>query len=74
MTEIDDGALSDERVEHPGEPSKHAGLIDDLPDEQAVVGRDEQALGPVHAECAAQPPVRRMQTVTVLVVDLDKSS
>jgi hypothetical protein len=70
MSEVDDEAFADYRVEQLRHESEHRWLGHDLPDEETVVGSDRSAFGSVHAERAAQPPVRRMQTVTVLVMNL----
>src|SRR5215475_1743239 len=67
LMRVHDDALADQRVQRPlGEPG-HRRVLDDVPDQQPVVGAGQRVAVPVHAHGALQPPVRRVQAVRVVV-------
>ena len=55
----------EQAVGNSGQP----GLMDDVPLEELAVPADERMVVVVHADCALQPPVRRVQGVGVMAAD-----
>src|SRR5215469_5655700 len=65
---VDDEALADQRVQGPVSELRGGGLAHDVPDQQPVVGAGKRVLVVVHADCALQPPVGRVQCVRVVML------
>src|SRR3954454_22980773 len=57
LAEVEHHALADQRVEHPAGQLQHPRLVDDLPDEQPVVGLHQRVLVVADADRALDPPV-----------------
>src|SRR3954453_633542 len=67
LAEVQHHALADQGVEHLADQAQRAGLLHDLPHQQAVVGPGERVDVVADADRALDPPVRRVQTVGVLL-------